>query len=146
MILENLVGYSPPNERFGFPRQSKFLREAEAFSPVDNLTVGVGGVLSAEWRPSHKTFEHDSTNRPPIAQVGIPLSVENFRSNVIGRSNSRIGHGTARLPPGVDLSTVGYGQVDGIIEISRVAVSVLGCRVLQEVLVVRIVVRLLATG
>lgn len=115
--LKNLAN-SLPNEGFGFPGQSKFLWEAKTFSPVHNLTIGVGGVLSAEWRPSHEAFEHDGTNRPPIAQVGISLSVENFRSNVVGRSNSRICHGTARLPPRVDLSTVGYGQVDGIIEIS----------------------------
>lgn len=136
----------PSDESLRFTRQSKFLWEAEAFSPVHNLTVGVGGVFSAEWRPSHETLEHDGSNRPPIAQIGIPLTVEDFRCNVVRRSDCRVRHGTARFPPGVDLATVGYRQVDGIIEISRITVLVLGCRVLEEILVVGVIMRLLAAG
>ena len=74
------------------------------------------------------------------------MAVEDFRCNVVRRSDGRVRHGAARFPPGVDLATVGYRQVDGIVEVPRVAVLVLGCRVLQEVLVVGIIVRLLATG
>jgi hypothetical protein len=74
------------------------------------------------------------------------LTVEDFRSNVVGSSNGRIGHGTAGLSPSVDLTTVGYGKVDGIVEVTRVAVSVFGGRVLEEVLIISVVVGFLASG
>lgn len=96
----------PSNEMLGFTRKSKFFREVKTLPPVHNLTVGIGSVLSAEWWPSNETLEHNGTNRPPIAQVGVPLAVEDFGSNVIWCSDGRVRHGTARLPPGVDLSTV----------------------------------------
>lgn len=136
----------PSDEMLGFTRESKFLREVKTLPPVHNLTVGVGSVLSAEWWPSNETLEHNGTNRPPVTQVGVPLAVEDFGSNVVWCSDGRVRHGTARLSPGVDLSTVRHGQVDCIVEVPRVAVLVLGRRVLEQVLVVRVVVRLLATG
>lgn len=96
----------PSNEMLGFTRQSKFLREVKTLPPVHNLTVGIGSVFSAEWRPSNETLEHNGTDRPPIAQVGVPLTIEDFGSNVVWCSDGRVCHGTARLPPGVDLPTV----------------------------------------
>jgi hypothetical protein len=74
------------------------------------------------------------------------LTVENFRSNVVRSSNSGIGHGTAGLSPGVDLTTVGYGKIDGIVEITRVAVPIFGSRVLEEVLIISVIVCFLASG
>lgn len=89
-----------------FTRQIKFLWEVEALPPVNNLTVGIRSVLSTEWWPSNETFEHDSTDRPPITQVGVPLAVEDLRGNVVWCSDGRVRHGTAGLSPGVDLPTV----------------------------------------
>ena len=116
----------PPDETFRIPRQGEFLGEVKTFPPVHNLTVGVGGIFRAEWGPTHKALEHDRTNRPPIAQVGVPLAVEDLGSNVVGGTDSRVRHGATRLSPGVDLSTVGHRQVDRIVEVAGVAILVLG--------------------
>ena len=136
----------PSNERLRFTRQCEFLREVKTISPVHNLAVDVGGFLGAERRPAHKTFEHDGANRPPVTQIGVALSIEDLGSNVVRGTNCRVSHSPTRFTPGVDLSTIRNSQVDGIVEVSRVAVSIPGGRVLQEVLVVCIVVGLLPTG
>jgi hypothetical protein len=51
-----------PYQRFRIAGQRKFLGEIQAFSPVDDLTVGIRGILGTERGPTHKAFEHDSTN------------------------------------------------------------------------------------
>lgn len=44
------------------------------------------------------------------------------------------------------MATVRYGKVNGIVEITRITVPVLGGRVLEEVLIISIVVGFLASG
>lgn len=136
----------PSDQRLGITRENQLIREIQALSPVDDLPVGVGSVLRTEWRPSNQTFEHNSTNRPPIAKVGVSLAVENFRRNIIRSSNGRVCHSATGLSPSVDLSTVGYRQVNRIIKVTRVAVPVLGSRVFEKILVVSVVVGLFASG
>ena len=74
------------------------------------------------------------------------MAVEDFRRNIIRSSNSRVGHGTTGLSPGVDLSTVGYREVNRIIKVTRVAVPILGSRVLEKILVISVIVGLFASG
>jgi hypothetical protein len=115
----------PPYQRFRIAGQRKFLGEIQAFSPVDDLTVGIRGILGTERGPPHKTFEHDSTNRPPITKIGISLTIEDFGCDIIRCADCRISHGPAGFSPGVDLPTVRDCQVYRIVEVSRVAILIL---------------------
>jgi hypothetical protein len=147
ILFFNLRRKSVPSDQgLGITRENQLIREVQALSPVNDLPVCIGCVLGTERRPANQAFEHNSTNGPPIAKVGISLAVEDFRRNIIRSSNGRVGHGTTGLSPGVDLSTVGYREVNRIIKVTRVAVPVLGSRVFEKVLVVSVVVGLFASG
>ena len=141
-----LYKYLLSDQTLRVAREDQFIREVQALSPVDNLSVGVVLVLGAEWWPADKTFEHDGTDRPPIAEISVSLAVENFGSDIVRSSNRGIGHGTAGLTPGVDLATVRHCKVNGIVKVSRVAIPVLGSRVLEKILVISVVVSFLASG
>lgn len=55
--------------------------------PIDDLAVGLVGVLSAEGRPADEALEHDGSDRPPIAAEGVALASENLRGDVVWSSN-----------------------------------------------------------
>jgi hypothetical protein len=86
--------------------------EVQVSWPIDNLAVGIVRLLCAERRPADQTFEHDCANTPPIAAVVVALSTEDFGSDVIGGTNSRVCKLTARLAPGVDLMAVADSQLN----------------------------------
>lgn len=127
-------------------RKGELFREVEMFSPVHDLAVGISRLLSAEWWPSDKAFEHDCSNGPPIAKVGITLTMENFRGDIVWGTDSRVRHCSARFTPGIDLSSIGYSQVDSIREETGVSVLVLGGGISEKCLIISIVMLLLSTG
>ena len=59
--------------------------------PVDDLLVRLVGVLRAERWIAHQTFEHDRTEGPPVALIRVALHQKDFRGDVVGCPNSRIG-------------------------------------------------------
>lgn len=74
------------------------------------------------------------------------MSTENFRGNVIRCTDSRVCHNTPRSTPVVNDSSVADSQID-LVEINRVAVTRLWCRLaLQKLLVVRVVMEAMKTG
>jgi hypothetical protein len=93
--------------------------------PVDNLAVCVVGLFGAEWGPADKTLEHDGSDRPPIAAIVVTLAAEDFRSNVVGGTNCRVGQLTSRLPPCVDLGTVADGELN-LVHVHGVSVVTVG--------------------
>lgn len=105
--------------------------------PLNNLAVRVDSLLSAEWRPSNQTFEHDGSNGPPITAIVITLARENLRCNVIGRSYSGIGKLATRFSPGVDLGSVGNGELDFVNGDRVPVVSTRLLRAAHQLLVVR---------
>ena len=132
---------------FRITGKDNLVREVEAISPVDDLAVGIGGFLSTEWGPSDQAFEHNSANRPPIAEISVALAVENLRRNVVGSTDSGVCHCTTRFTPSVDLTTVRDSQVDRFIEEPRVAIFVLGVGgIFEQLLIVGIVMLLLHTS
>ena len=112
---------SPFNEILGLRSKLLIRRKVEVPRPVDNLSICVMRLFSAEWRPSDKTFKHDCANRPPITTKVITLSAKDFRSDVIRRSHGRVSKLPAGLPPSVDLGTVADSQLD-LVQIHRVTV------------------------
>lgn len=69
------------------------------------------------------------------------MSTENFGGNIIRCTDSGVCHNTPRSTPVVNDSSVADRQID-LVEINRVAVTGLWCRLpLQKLLVVRVVVK-----
>lgn len=85
----------PSNKMLGVPGENQFVWESKMLTPVDDLSVSIGWLFGTEWRPSDKTFKHNSSNRPPIAEIGVSLTVEYLRGNVIRGSNGGVCHSTA---------------------------------------------------
>lgn len=79
--------------------------------PVDNLPVGVMGVLGTERRPADQALKHDSSHGPPITAKGVALSIEDLRSDVVRGTNGGVSDATTRLAPCKDLSAA-HGEVD----------------------------------
>jgi hypothetical protein len=66
--------------------------------PVNDLPVGVVRVLGAERRVPDETFEHDRSERPPIALVRVPLLQEDLGRDL--EENKLQARGSARDPKG----------------------------------------------
>ena len=79
------------------------------------------GLLCAEWWPADETFEHDGTDRPPIATEVVSLAAEDLWCDVVGCTNSGVGQLATRLSPSVDLCAVADGQLN-LIHVHRVSV------------------------
>lgn len=70
-------------------------------------------VLGTEGGPADQAFEHDSSDGPPIAGKGVAFATEDFGSNIVRRSNGRVGKGaTVRFTPGVDLASIADREID----------------------------------
>uniref|UniRef100_A0A2P2MJQ2 Uncharacterized protein n=1 Tax=Rhizophora mucronata TaxID=61149 RepID=A0A2P2MJQ2_RHIMU len=68
-------------------------------SPIDYLPTSGHRLIRVEWWVTHKHFIHDSTKRPPITFHSISFLQQNFRGNIIRRSNGRISkHPSVPLP------------------------------------------------
>lgn len=67
-------------------------RKVESFTPIDDLSVRIMRVFGAERRPANETFEHDGSDRPPVAGEGVSFAGKDFRCNVVGGSDSRVSH------------------------------------------------------
>ena len=80
--------FLPSNKMLGVRGKSKLLGEVKAIPPIDNLSVGIRSILSAERRPPYKALKHDGPDGPPITKVGVALSVENLRGDVIRSAHS----------------------------------------------------------
>ena len=87
-----------PSDTFlcGWPRttttlgikQGIIIGEIQRLSPVDNLSVGVMGILGTEWRPADQAFKHDSSDGPPVTAEGVALASEDLRGDVVRCTNS----------------------------------------------------------
>lgn len=118
----------PSNQMFRIMRECQFVREPETLAPVYDFPVRIRRLFGAEWGPPHEAFEHDRTDRPPITQIGIALSIEYFGCNIVRGSDGRISHSPTRFSPSIDLATIGHSQVDSVREEARVPVLVFRCR------------------
>lgn len=91
---------------------------------------------------SRQGIEHDSTDGPPIACERVSLSAEDFRSDVVRGTNSRVGeNSTIRFSPCLgNAPTIANGEID-LVKINGIPILLFarGCS-LQEVLVVGVVV------
>ena len=74
--------------------------------PVHNLAIRVGALFSAEWRPADQAFEHNRPNTPPVASKIVTFPCKDFRRDVVGCADCRIGELPTGFAPGVDLVTV----------------------------------------
>lgn len=100
------AGNLPSNQILRLGAQLDVLGKVERLSPVHDLPVGIVCVLSTERWPSNLTFKHDRTQTPPIAVLGVSMTAENFRRNVIRGTNRRVSHHSPRLSPIVDDTSV----------------------------------------
>ena len=121
------------------------VREVERLAPVDNLPIRVVAVLGTERRPADQTLEHDGTQRPPITVEGVALAREDLGRDVVGRTDGRVGHHTARFPPIIDLRPVADREVD-LIDGDRISVSGPVRLALQELLVIVVIVQFVESG
>lgn len=103
-----------PNEILGFRAQQDLLREIQLGLPVHDLPVGLVGILGTERRPSNEALEHDCTQTPPVAFLTVTRMEEYLRCNIIRGTHCGVRHQAAGSPPGVNLVTVRYGEVDGV--------------------------------
>lgn len=109
--------------------------------PVHNLAVSIMAVLGAEGGPSDKTLKHDSSKRPPIAIVCVTVAGEDFRSDIVRGTDSRVCHQPAGASPVIDLRSVADSQVN-LVKRNRVAITRSVRFPLQELLVVVVIVEL----
>lgn len=128
----------PANEVLGLGSELVIWREVQVTTPLDNLSVRVVRFLGAEWWPADETFEHDSTNTPPIAALVIASATKDLRCNVVWSTDSREGKLTTGFTPSVNLLTIRHGQLD-LVDADRVAVLLNGLWSIwcHELLVVR---------
>lgn len=94
------------------------LGEVEGLAPVDDLSVCIMGIFGTERWPPNLTFKHDRAQTPPVTVCRVSSTSEDFRRNVVGSTNCRIGHNTTRLSPIVDNTPIAYSQVD-LVEVDR---------------------------
>lgn len=103
-------------------------------------------VFGAEGWPANQTFEHDGTYGPPVAAKRVPLASEDFRSDVIGRSDSRVGEDAARFTPRIDLTSIADGEIY-LVQGDRIAIFLfLIGGSLEKLLVVRVFVYFMEAG
>ena len=95
--------------------------EMQVARPVVDLAVRFRRLLGAERRPTDQAFEHDGADGPPVTRKVIALTAEDFRRDVVGRANGRVGQLAARLAPRVDLRPVRHGELD-LVQARRVAI------------------------
>lgn len=95
--------------------------EVESFAPIDNLSVGIVRVFSAERRPADQALKHDGANGPPVAAERVAFAGKDLRSDVVRRSDCRVCHNAARFTPCVDLIAVADCEVD-LIDVDGMAV------------------------
>lgn len=107
-------------------RECQFVGKVETLAPVDDFPVCIRGFLGTERGPPDQTFKHDRTDRPPIAQIGISLTIKYFGCNIVRGSDSRIRHSPTGFSPCIDLATIGHSQVDSIREKAGVPVFIFG--------------------
>ena len=67
------------------------IRDREMVLPVNNFLVGLVGCLGTKRWVADDAFKHDCAKRPPVALMAIPLLQEDLGSDVIWRSDSRVG-------------------------------------------------------
>lgn len=115
--------------------QLNVIREVEGLAPVDDLAISVMCILSTERRPANLTFEHDSTQAPPVTVLAVTMTTEDLRSNVVWSSNSGVGHKATRLSPVVDNTSVANSEID-LVKIDRVAITRPVGLPLEQVLIV----------
>lgn len=110
---------------------------------MHDLLVCIRSIFSTEWRPANKALEHDGTNRPPIAEIGISLTIEDLGGDIVWGAHRRVSHCATGLTPRVDLPAVRDCEVYSIVEEAGVAVFILGGGdIFQESLVVGVIVLL----
>lgn len=91
------------------------------------------------------TFEHNRTETPPVTIVRVAVTAENFRSNVVGSTNSGISHESSGLSPIIDDTTIANSKVD-LIKVDGIAVCGFTGLSLKEARVVGIVVEFVETS
>ncbi len=67
------------------------IRDREVILPVNDFLVRFMGRLGAKRWVADEAFEHDCAERPPVTFMTIALLQEDFRCNVIRRSDGRVG-------------------------------------------------------
>ena len=108
--------------------------------PIDNLAVCVMCVFGTKGRPANQTFEHDSTNRPPVTAKRVASAGEDLWSYVIGSAHRGVSKDTTGFAPGVDLSAIANCEVDLVKGNGLAVLALLLFRApFQELLVVGIV-------
>ncbi len=107
---------------FCLTTQYQLIWKVQGLAPVDNLAVCVMGVFRTERRPSDKAFEHDSSDRPPVTEIGVSLVQEDLGCNIVRSSHGRIGHVSSRLAPCIDKSPIADREIDLLVQGDRIPI------------------------
>lgn len=121
--------------------QRNIVWEVQTLTPVDNLPVRVMAILRTEWRPTHQTLEHDSSQTPPIAVEAVSVPREDLGCNVVGSAHGGVSHQPSASSPIIDLGAIRHGQID-LVEGDRVTIARPIRFALQKLLVVVVVMEL----
>ena len=81
---------SPSHEIERLSAQMYLFWEVQVVWPVDNLFVRVARILGTERWIADQAFEHDRTQRPPIALLAVPAHHEHLRRDIVRRPHSRV--------------------------------------------------------
>jgi hypothetical protein len=103
------------------------------------------GIFSTEGGPADLTLKHDRAKTPPVTVMRVAVTTENLGGDVIGSTNSRVGHKPSGFSPVIDDTTVADSEVD-LVKINGIAICWPVGLSLKEALVVRIVVELVETS
>ena len=113
--------------------------------PIDNLSVGVMGILGAEGRPANQALKHDRSDGPPITAKGVALTSEDLGGDVVGGTNSGVSDATTGLTPCIDLAAA-HGKIN-LIQCNRVAIVARLLRAaLDQLLIVSVVMLLVKSS
>lgn len=96
----------PSDEILSLRSQLDVIGKVQALAPSDNFVVRVMPVFGTERRPTNQTLKHDGSKRPPVTVEAVAMASENFRGDIIGCSDGRVGHQSPRPPPIIDLGPV----------------------------------------
>ena len=84
------VAAEPENEVTGRRRHDGVAGNMDVVLPVDDPDLRLCRGWSHEWRLPNKHLVHDDSDRPPVAQLRVPVPPEDLRRNVVRRADQGV--------------------------------------------------------
>jgi hypothetical protein len=79
-----LFRHQPHDKIRGVSRHLNVWGDLQVLAPLDDFAAGLFGVVRTERSVADQHLEEDGSDRPPVDDLGVPVLVEDFGSNIVG--------------------------------------------------------------